>query len=242
MVDGQDLEFVFVPAGIFPMGCTKSELIEVQISRDFWMCSLPVTVGLWKGFMERLPSDNKKSSDDCPVIAIKWQEAAEFCNKLSEFLGLPLDYELKGGAKVAWSGPSQSAGVRLPTNAEWERAARAGREGPGESLSLGRKQWHRGNAEDAVHPVMSYKPSAWGFYDLGGNVWEYTWDWLWFTKDLTGPFPARDPVGPKKGVNKCVRGGSYRKSGPAKVSKYDGYTPSIRRPDAGFRVVMNELP
>jgi formylglycine-generating enzyme required for sulfatase activity len=211
------MKLVLIPKGKFQMGspieeksryenevqqgrCENEVQHEVTISKDFYLSVYQVTQSQYKMVMGKNPSyfQGHKSNDvqgdgsNHPVEAVLWDQAVEFCKRLSEFPG-----EKKAGRLY-----------RLPTEAEWEYACRAGTTTAfsfGESpLSLGDFAWHRENS-DQTHMVGEKKPNAWGLYDMHGNVWEWCSDWY-------GEYPKRavtDPIGPNVGSKRVLRGGRY---------------------------------
>jgi formylglycine-generating enzyme required for sulfatase activity len=126
-----------------------------------------------------------------PVERVSWQDAAEFCRKLSE---------------------KTKRGVRLPTEAEWEFACRAGtttERSHGDDLAkLGEYAWYNENSDRETHPVGQKKPNPWGLYDMYGNVWEWVADW--HSDDYYSSSPSEDPTGPEKGSHRVLRGGAWR--------------------------------
>ncbi|WP_425453313.1 formylglycine-generating enzyme family protein [Thermomonospora umbrina] len=111
--------------------------------------------------------------DRLPVEGVSWWDAVRFCNALSERDGLTPAYDLGEGDDVAWD--EAADGYRLPTEAEWEHACRAGTEGPRYG-PLEEIAWHRGNSQGRIHEVGGKRPNPWGLYDMLGNVWDWCWD------------------------------------------------------------------
>ncbi len=197
-----DMKLMLIPAGRFVMGSPESEVgrrpVEIQhevtLTRSYYMAMTEVTQGQWKAVMGENPSFVE--GDDHPVETIPWGKAAEFCRKLSE----------KEGAKY-----------RLPTEAEWEYACRAGTATPfhtGATISTdeanydGQRSYadgEKGIFRDETTAVASFPPNAWGLHDMHGNVWEWCADWY-------GEYPAgpvSDPRGPAEGTTRVVRGGCW---------------------------------
>jgi len=171
---------------------------EVTISKDYYLGVHEVTQAQYEKVMGTKPSyfqgdEIKGSSTNNPVESVSWLDAVEFCKKLSD---LP---EEKAAGRV----------YRLPTEAEWEYACRAGSKSAysfGESSkSLGDYAWFDGNSNNQTHPVGEKKANAWGLYDMHGNVWEWCSDWY-------GEYPngaVSDPVGPREGSDRVNRGGGW---------------------------------
>lgn len=197
-----EMSFVYIPAGSFVMGSPETERgrnhdekqFEVTLSRGFNLQSTPVTQKQWQAVM----GDNPASSSACgdyPVENVSWHECQAFIKKLNL---------LDDGV------------YRLPTEAEWEYAYRAGG-----VAALGDREltalfceydpfldtvaWYCGNSDRHSHPVALKNPNAWDLYDMHGNVMEWCQDW--YEEYPTGE--ATDPVGPKAGVGKVIRGGSW---------------------------------
>ena len=144
--------------------------------------------------------------------SVSWTDVQEFIRKLNEREGGEL--------------------YRLPTEAEWEYAARAGTTGPryGETDEIA---WYAGNSGGRTHPVGRKRPNAWGLHDMLGNVWEWTADWY-------GPYPsgaASDPRGPASGSFRVRRGGGwYSDAGRCRSADRNGFEPSYRDFNLGFRL------
>jgi eukaryotic-like serine/threonine-protein kinase len=205
------LELARVPAGELWMGSHDGEigrygdeaLHRVRITRPFQLADTPVTQSQWVQVMGDNPS--RVAGFDHPADMISWSDAVEFCNRASALAGLAPAYRLdKRG--VSWD--RAAAGFRLPTEAEWELAARAG----GSSLFAGGETlddvaWHWRNAEAGSRPVRGLRANGYGLFDMSGNVWEWVWDWY-------APFDGRsaeavDPTGPPEGGRRVARGGSW---------------------------------
>lgn len=195
------LEMIWVEAGSFVMGSSTEEAdrnkaegpqTRVKLSKGFWLGKTEVTQAQWAAVMGDNPSHFKEAGTNAPVEHVSWIDAMDFCKKVNErerLAGrLPEGFEFT-----------------LPTEAQWEYAYRAGTtaEYPADANAMA---WHANNAEGKTHPVGERKPNPWGFFDMAGNVMEWTYDWY-------GPYPGgavTDPVGPRKGFYRTGRGGSWR--------------------------------
>jgi formylglycine-generating enzyme required for sulfatase activity len=226
-----------IPAGRFLMGSPLEELGRgddedqhwVRITKPFYLGLYPVTQEQYEWVTGRNPScfcETGKGRDKIsgmdtsqfPVEDVSWFDAAEFCNLLSEKQGLTPYYSLEGvkrsgeecieSAQVSISGGD---GFRLPTEAEWEYACRAGSTTRycfgDDKASLEEYAWHGGNSKQRVHPVGEKKPNAWGICDMHGNVWEWCNDW--YGADYYGQSPPKEPMGPSSGNWRVSRGGSW---------------------------------
>ena len=193
--------------------------------------------------MGKNPSHFSSCGDDCPVESVSWHDAVTFCNKLSERDGLRAAYRIHG-EKVTWD--RSANGYRLPTEAEWECACRAGTEtafssgGISETgcddRNLDRIGWYCGNASKKTHGVARKESNTWGPHDMHGNVWEWCWDWR-------GDYPSRsvtDPAGPDRGSDRVHRGGSWRGGARVCRSAYRfGLVPGIRSRLLGLRLARS---
>ena len=231
------MKLVLTPKGTFMMGSPESEEArfedetqhEVTISKDYYLGVHEVTQAQYEKVMGTKPSyfqgdEIKGSSTNNPVESVSWLDAVEFCKKLSD---LP---EEKAAGRV----------YRLPTEAEWEYACRAGSKSAysfGESSkSLGDYAWFDGNSNNQTHPVGEKKANAWGLYDMHGNVWEWCSDWY-------GEYPngaVSDPVGPREGSDRVNRGGGwYNEAANCRSAIRHGIDPSFRFHFIGFRVALS---
>ena len=212
------IEFVWVPAGEFQMGSTSSDsednerpVTRVRISRGFWLGRYEVTQAEWQAVMGTNPS-RYSTCGLCPVETVSWYDVQDFIERLNGQAG-----------KVLY---------RLPTEAEWEYAARAGTTGDRYG-NVDAVAWHAGNSGERTHPVGEKMPNAWRLYDVLGNVWEWVEDWH---GDYPGLF-VTDPRGPRSGSNRIIRGGGKSSSGnyhraPARIAE----DPSHRSEYQGFRL------
>lgn len=239
------MKLVLIPAGKFKMGSPESEMYhapnehqhEVTISKPFYMGVYEVTQKQWEAIMDENKSAfrGEKGGPEHPVEQVSWHKAVEFCQKLSE-----KEEEKKAGRIY-----------RLPTEAEWEYACRAGTTTAthyGNSLSSkdanfnGKKPL--GNAPvgpyiDKTTKVGSYKPNKFGLYDMHGNVWEWCSDW--YDEKYYKNSPKVDPRGPATGDERVLRGGSWYNQGGVARSAYRHHAPpEVEYWDVGFRVVMTQ--
>jgi formylglycine-generating enzyme len=210
-----------IPAGSFRMGditgtgvIDEQPVHEVTITRPFLMARIPVTQAQYEAVMGSNPSYFK--GPDLPVERVGWYDAVEFCNELSRQEGLDPCYSGSGENIVC---DFTANGYRLPTEAEWEYACRAGTETdfhtgnmthsgyPPLDPDLDRAGWYRVNSGGETHPVGQKEPNAFGLYDMHGNVWEWCWDW--YSGNYYASSPAEDPRGPATGTRRVVRGGSW---------------------------------
>jgi serine/threonine protein kinase len=167
--------------------------------------------------------------DDHPVTCITWDEATLFCDWLSEQQNKEPCYERSGNPLICHS---NRGGYRLPTEAEWEYAARAGSTNllPAEGAAMHGFGWFRQSPDDRTHPVGGLKPNRHGLHDMWGNVWEWCWDWY---EDV-----PKEASGPGTGKMRAVWGGGWNDT-PAELAKKTrkGLKPDYRALDVGFRVV-----
>ena len=193
------LDFVEIKAGTFTMGCTAEQGSDcpdsgkpphkVTLTQDYWMAKHEVTQLLWRKVMGANPSYTE-DCDNCPVEGVSWEEVQTFLSKLRAQTGME---------------------YRLPTEAEWEYAARAGQKAAAAgtkyagSNTIDEVVWYKANSGKKAHAVGEKKPNGLGLYDMGGNVWE-------LCADRYGPYTdaaATDPQGPAKGNSRVLRGGGW---------------------------------
>jgi formylglycine-generating enzyme required for sulfatase activity len=216
------MTLVRIKPGSFQMGSPDSDPDAsgkekpqhwVTISKAFYLAETMVTQGQYQNVVGRNPSYFKfKGSDTLPVEFVSWFDAVQFCNVLSQKEGLTPFYRIDGRnvQVIDWAGE----GYRLPTEAEWEYACRAGsatRYSFGDDPArLGEFGWFDGNSGGKTHPVRELKPNAFGLYDMHGNVWEWCWDG--YDENYYARFarsPVDDPVGPGGAAHRVIRGGSW---------------------------------
>lgn len=233
------MEFVLIPHGTFIMGSPPTEAHrgrseiqhKVTITRPFYMQATEVTVKQWRALMGKKIFDQHMGPDNMPVMRISWYDCEEFIKKLN----------LTGEGKY-----------RLPTEAEWEYAARAGTLTAyfwGNAIDCTRAMYGNNSLKegeciqssrrmklmmDCPAPVKNYPPNQWGLYDMHGNVWEWCMDWYGeYSKSH-----VTDPRGPDYGTMKVRRGGSWFKYGYScrSANRTMGH-PATRYRTTGFRLV-----
>jgi formylglycine-generating enzyme required for sulfatase activity len=201
---------VFVPGGKFDMGAKDVEgrpIRQVSVS-SFYIGTYEITQGQYKAIVGTNPSAFANEIDAAvrPVENVSWFDAVEFCNKLSEAEGLQSVYTINGTKVLA---DHSKSGYRLPTEAEWEFAARGGLLSKNYSFSgsndASMVAWYEGNSLGGTRATGMLDPNEIGLFDMSGNVWEWC-------ADFYGPFAAEaqvDPQGPSIGENRVIRGGSW---------------------------------
>jgi formylglycine-generating enzyme required for sulfatase activity len=243
VVNSVGMRLLRVPAGRFPMGSPADEpdagpyerpRHEVTISRPFLLGVRPVTQGEYR--QDGTNPSRFRDDDRLPVESVSWLDAVEYCNTLSTSERLPRFYRVRGqGVEVPdWDAP----GYRLPTEAEWEYACRAGtasRYSHGDDeRGLDEHAWYDMNAGGRTHPVGSKQANPWGFHDMHGNVWEWCWDI--YAKDFYRRSPLVDPRGPDSGTWRVLRGGSWLSTGDSCRSAFrSGTAPGDGDIYIGFR-------
>jgi len=210
---------VRIPAGCFQMGSNsglgaEKPVHEVCLSA-FSMDATEVTQAAYRQATGSNPSKFTYCGDDCPVEVVTWDEARSYCERVGE---------------------------RLPTEAEWEYAARAGTTTAwfwgDDDARRGEFAWSDGNSGIQTHPVGRKKPNAWGLYDMAGNVWE--WTAYWFGESYYSRSRRQNPLGPASGSHRVVRGGSWFYESYCLQSAYrDAVAPDNRSPFLGFRCVAS---
>ena len=213
------LTYIWIKPGKFMMGCSPGDQQcfpsekpphEVEITRGFWMGQTDVTQAAYRKVTGQSPSDFKGGLR--PVEQVTWTEASDYC---------------------------QAVGLRLPTEAQWEYAARAGTTTSmyGE---LDQIAWYDKNSGLSTHDVKTKLPNAWGLYDMLGNVWEWVADW--YDESYYNKSPARDPSGPTAGTQRVLRGGSWDVDPQVVRASYRSWVePGYRVNNFGFRCA-GELP
>ena len=224
-VNGVEFKMVFVEGGTFTMGATSEQgddayeyeypTHRVTLS-DYYIGETEVTQTLWKAVMGSNPSYFK--GDNLPVERVSYKDVKEFITKLNQKTGKTF---------------------RLPTEAEWEYAARGGKKSKGYkyagSNNIDDVAWYYENSNNKTHPVKTKRPNELGIYDMSGNVWEWC-------SDNYGAYSSSsqtNPTGPSSGSDRVYRGGSWSgDAGRCRVSNRDDYRPSSRYNNLGFRLAL----
>jgi formylglycine-generating enzyme required for sulfatase activity len=213
-------KFVKIPAGQFMMGSHHTDGLGkeqpihlVKISHVFEMGQFEVTQSQWQAIMVNNPSDLK--GPDLPVDNVSWDDAQRFIKKLND--------------------RSDKYTYRLPTEAEWEYACKAGSTRD-YAEKLDSIAWYKNNSNGRAHSVGQKQPNKWGLYDMYGNVWEWCQDWY-------GDYPdenVTDPAGAMVGLYRVLRGGSWIRNATDCRSEIRGMdSPSEHIGGVGFRLVRN---
>ena len=232
LIELDSLSFRMMPVegGSFTMGCTRrsgevntyiDELPTHKVTvNSFYLGRHEVTQALWKAVMGENPS-KWTGNDSLPVEQVSWNDAQIFIARLSQITGLRF---------------------RLPTEAEWEFAARGGNRShgtvyPGTASMLFETCWYGGNSGGHSHPVGQLKPNELGLYDMGGNVLEWCSDWM----TAYSPGPQTSPQGPKHGENRILRGGCFNSpTWGCSVWERSWYLPDFRYSWQGLRLALDK--
>jgi len=224
--NGIGMEMKLIPAGKFQMGEVGSA-VAVTLTRPFWLGKTEVTQGQWEQVMGTKPWPAGQADANLPATNVNWTDVTDFCKKLTQ--------RERGNGELA-----ANEEYRLPTEAEWEYACRAGTTtkysfGDDES-KLGDFAWFSGNSGNAVHKVGTKQANPWGLDDMHGNILEWCSDW--YGGKLAG---GADPAGPVGGSNRVFRGGGWWFNPVYCRSAYrNGIDPSTRSGDLGFRVARSQ--
>ena len=228
--------FVWIPPGTFTMGSPETEegrnaaghvgeaQHDVTLSRGFWLCDHEVTQSEYAAVVGINPVEPGYQGAHLPVGQISWTEAVAYCALLT------------AQERTAGRLPEGYA-YRLPTEAEWEYACRAGSTGP-YAGDVDLMAWFGDTYPAPTHPVKTKLPNAWGLHDMHGNVWEWVSDWL-------GEYPAgsvTDPAGPESGIYRACRGGScFRDALVCRSANRDGDGPGYRVLSIGLRTALSQV-
>ena len=235
VVNGISFKMIYIEAGTFIMGATEeqagasaneSPAHQVTLTKDYYLGETEVTQALWYAVMGQKPTSDGSAwsstyglGDNYPAYNISWNDCQEFISKLNKFTGLTL---------------------RLPTEAEWEYAARGGNKATTQTLysgsnTIGDVAWYDGNSSSSTHAVAGKSANALGLYDMSGNVWEWCNDWY-------GSYSSgaqTDPTGPSSGSFRVLRGGSwFRDATGCRVAYRYGISVSSRYYYNGMRLAL----
>lgn len=226
----------WIEPGTFMMGSPENEFgryddevqHRVELTRGYWLADTPVTQALWEAVMGTNPSQFKDPK--CPVETVSWDDCQQFIARLHEHVG--------------------GVYARLPTEAEWEYACRAGTKTATwvGDLQKGQERtaplldpvaWYYRNADKSLHAVGQKRANPWGFHDMLGNVWEWCVDWL-STNDAVA---AQDTRAPARALRRVVRGGGwFSYASDVRAAKREALDPLRRRPDVSFRLAHGPVP
>lgn len=212
---------VAIPPGRVTLSDRRTQHTWSVDVAEYRLGAVPVTRLLYGSVDNDTPGETP--GDILPVTEVSWWDAVRFCNTLSRYEGLTPAYRVDGEATdVEWN--TAADGYRLPTEAEWEYACRAGTTGPryGE---LDEIAWYRGNSGERIHPVGGKRPNAWGLYDMLGNVWDWCWDY--YDTEVYGSY-------------RVLRGGGwFDEHWSCRASVRRRSHPSLRIDDVGMRLACS---
>ncbi len=223
LVEGVTIRMIWVEPGTFMMGSPNDELgrtseretqYKVIISKGYWLAETELTQLQWERIMKDNPSFNKGAN--LPVDQVSYTDIEKFLVKIN----------------------SKNKQFRLPTEAEWEYACRAGSQKAYATNNIDEMVWHSGNSGRQPHPVAQKKANAWGFYDMQGNILE--WCSNWYLENFTND--SLDPKGPNKGKYRVQRGGQFTgRTKHTRVADRQRALPGDRDFYVGFRLAHDAL-
>lgn len=245
-------QMVRIEGGTFEMGCTDEQqpdcsddekAVHTITVASFYLGQYEVTFAEYESFCEATgrskPNDEGWGRGYQPVINVSWYDAIAYCNWLSLQQDYTPVYHIQGDNVT----PNWSAnGYRLPTEAEWEYAARGGirntRSKYSGSNDINEVAWYNGNSIDRSHPVGRKKPNELGLYDMSGNIGEWCWDW--YNRDYYSRSSKVDPRGPEQGSYRVDRGGGWNFAPRlCRSTDRNSWAPQIRNPIIGFRLARS---
>ncbi|WP_020673742.1 formylglycine-generating enzyme family protein [Amycolatopsis nigrescens] len=216
-----ETELITIPSGQVTLSDRRTQHSWPVELASYRLAAFPITQARYVQVAGERPST--AHGDQLPVEGVSWWDAARFCNALSRRERLVPAYHLRPDAEeVEWD--TSADGYRLPTEAEWEHACRAGTTGARYG-QLDEIAWHRGNSDERIHGVGGKRPNAWGLYDMLGNVWEWCWDL--YDAEVYGTY-------------RVLRGGGWfdeRWSCRASVRRRSH--PTFKIDDVGFRIARS---
>ncbi len=243
-----DVSYVELCPTTFSMGCTDGQsscedgefpVHDVTLTHGYWMGQFEVTQGQYLTVMGENPTQNPTCGEDCPVDSVTWHMAAAYTNAVSSQEGLESCYACAGAGSevtcVKAAEPYECSGYRLPTEAEWEAAARCGEDllyaG---STDIDAVAWYESNSGGTPQPVGGLLPNPCGLYDMSGGAWEWT-------QDGYSTYPSEgttDPTGDSASAYLIIRGGSWRDEAYwARIASRHNNLPSDVDATVGFRLV-----
>lgn len=238
-------KFVLVEGGTYKMGSDKpvepheAPVHEVTV-KSFYLAKTEVTFEELDKFCNETKRDTSNSGlwgrSKQAAMNLTWLDAVAYCNWLSEKEKLSKCY-LINGTEVKYLDTSK--GYRLPTEAEWEFAARGGNKSKGNFFAgsdvINEVAWFKGNSNDSPHLVAQKKPNELGLFDMTGNMWEWVWDW--YAGDYYKTSPNANPTGAETGNYRIMRGGAFYNDGTyANVYTRQNASPNFKQNSVGFRV------
>ena len=276
VTDGMAPDMAHIPAGQFDIGNVTNYIQNVAVD-DFYLGKYEVTKAEWdevhtwavsKGYTDLAVGGGKASNH--PVQTVSWWDVIKWCNARSEKEGLSPVYRVSGSVmRIGWNEPTAAwslNGYRLPTEAEWEKAARGGLLGKlfpsGDTISHNQANYQAstqysydasGSSNDYhpayktgnqpyTSPVGALTTNGYGLYDMAGNVSEFCWDW-WGTYGSGGGEPVKNPRGPLQGSYRVIRGGNwFATAAGCSVTGRGTTIPSISNIYTGFRVARSSVP
>lgn len=242
-------KFILVEGGSFNMGTDK--VVETAEGpphnvtvNTFWLAKTEMTFEDYDKFCNETKRDTMGSAGwgrgKQPAIWVSWNDAIAYCNWLSGKEKLSKCYKIDTTGAVTYLDTAK--GYRLPTEAEWEFAARGGNKSEGHSYAgnddINAVAWYKANSEGRTHPVAQKAPNELGLYDMDGNVWEWLWDI--FDSNYYRNSPADNPTGPATGPYRVMRGGAfYNNANYAKVFTRQNSYVVFRQNSVGFRIARS---
>ncbi|MGW8884772.1 formylglycine-generating enzyme family protein [Streptomyces sp. NPDC055749] len=225
MDESAENEMVAVPPGRVTLSDRRTRRSWPVELAPYLLAAFPVTQGRYAEVTGLRPGTAK--GDRVPVEGVSWLDAVEFCNALSRQEGYAPAYAVEPGRPEAVEWDPAADGYRLPTEAEWEHACRAGTDGARYG-QLDAIAWHRANSAERIHEVGGKEPNSWGLYDMLGNVWEWCWDV--YDAEVYGSY-------------RVLRGGGwFDEPWSCRASVRRRSHPTFRIDDVGFRVARSVRP